>query len=95
MTAADARRQSFGCGAESDFTYFGKALFDEELRRTWSFAEAFERARAAIAQRERAGKYEPSNPQMHVGGAMAAKLRAVESRLARLPAVPRVVEEDR
>jgi hypothetical protein len=83
MTAAEATRQSFGCGAESDFTFFGKALFDEELRGTHSFVEAFEQARHAIAERERARKFEPSNPQIHVGDAIAKKLREVESHLRR------------
>ena len=95
MTAAAANRQSFGCGAESEFTYFGKALFDEELRRTHSFTEAFESARRAIAERERAGKHEPSNPQIFVGAAMAGKLREVESRLRALSAAAPGADEDR
>ncbi len=37
ITAADAHHTSFGCGAESDFTYFGKAYFDQALRATYSF----------------------------------------------------------
>ena len=86
MTAADAAKPSFGCGTESEFTFFGKAVFDEELRRTHSFAEAFTRARKTIAQREREQKFEPSNPQIHVGGAIAQKLREVESRLRALHA---------
>jgi hypothetical protein len=86
MTAADAMRTSFGCGTESEFTFFGKALFDEELRRTYSFIEAFAAARKRIAQREREQKFEPSNPQIHVGAAIARKLREVESRLRALHA---------
>jgi Peptidase C13 family len=48
MTASDANNTSFGCGSESDFTYFGKAVFDEELRKTYSFTQAFEQAKASI-----------------------------------------------
>lgn len=81
MTASAAGRQSFGCGADSDFTFFGKALFDEALRQTHSFTEAFERARKAIAGRERAGGFRPSEPQIHVGSAIASKLAEVESYL--------------
>jgi hypothetical protein len=95
MTAAAANRQSFGCGTESEFTYFGKALFDEELRRTHSFTEAFESARRAIAERERAGKHESSNPQLFVGAAMDRKLREVESRLRALFAAAPAAEEGR
>ena len=39
------RQDSFGCGNDADFTYFGKACFDEALRRTDSFSDAFEMAR--------------------------------------------------
>ena len=81
MTAADAVKPSFGCGTESEFTFFGKAVFDEELRRTYSFSEAFSRAKKSIAQREREQKFEPSNPQIHGGEAIAEKLREDESRL--------------
>lgn len=86
MTAADALKPSFGCGTESEFTFFGKAVFDEQLRRTYSFSEAFARARQSIAQREREQKFEPSNPQIHVGAAIAQKLKEVESRLRELHA---------
>jgi hypothetical protein len=41
ITAASATKQSFGCGAASDFTYLAKALFDEALRKTHSFETAF------------------------------------------------------
>ena len=86
MTAADALKPSFGCGTESEFTFFGKAVFDEQLRRTYSFSEAFARARQSIAQREREQKFEPSNPQIHVGAAIAQKLKEVEARLRELHA---------
>ena len=67
-------------------------IFDEELRATHSFTEAFERARRAIAERERAGKHAPSNPQIFIGGAMAGKLREVESRLQMLAAAASAAE---
>lgn len=82
ITAASATRQSFGCGAGSDFTWLAKALFDEELRRTLSFEEAFAGARETIARREREQGYRPSEPQLHVGAAIRGKLADVERRLA-------------
>lgn len=82
MTASEATRTSFGCGSESDFTYFGRALFDEELRRTHSFAEAFGRARISIAEREKQMGHEYSNPQIAIGAAIAEKLQRLEARLA-------------
>jgi hypothetical protein len=80
VTASDAQRQSFGCGTESDFTYFGRA-YDQALRATYSFIEAFEQARARIAQREHAEALTPSNPQMFVGARVARKLEALSARL--------------
>jgi hypothetical protein len=87
ITAADATHTSFGCEAESDFTWFSKAYFDEALRSEadgggYSFTGAFERAKAAVTEREKAEGYEPSNPQMFVGNAMREKLKALEARLA-------------
>lgn len=78
ITASSANRQSFGCGNESDFTYLAKALFDEALRRTRSFEAAFEAARQAIAERERAQGYSPSEPQIVAGPAIRGKLKEVE-----------------
>lgn len=83
ITAADADHQSFGCGADSDLTWFGKAYFDEALRQTYSFTQAFEAARNAIARRERERGFEASNPQMALGAAIAVKLEHMERRLMR------------
>lgn len=81
LTAAAADRTSFGCKDENHFTYFGKALIDEELRRTHSFLAAFEAARGAIAAREAAEGFAPSLPQAYVGEEMRAKLDELERRL--------------
>jgi len=81
MTASDATHASFGCGAESDFTYFGKALFDEALRKTHSFERAFTAARQSIALREKHAGEDASNPQIYVGEAIRAKLARIEHRL--------------
>jgi hypothetical protein len=81
ITATDADNQSFGCDSGEDFTWFGKAYFDEALRRTRSFTEAFEFARQALAQREREQKLTASNPQMYVGAAIKDKLAGLEARL--------------
>ena len=88
MTAADADNTSFGCGADSDLTYFGKAYFDEALRNTYSFARAFEAARVAIGKREQSLGLTPSNPQIFVGEAIAEKLQRMERRLDRQGSAP-------
>jgi peptidase C13-like protein len=81
MTAAAADRTSFGCGEESNATYFGDALFQHAFRFEDSFVKAFEQAKKLIAQRERAEKREPSNPQMFLGDQMAKKLPKLEAEL--------------
>lgn len=77
ITASAPNRNSFGCRNEADFTYFGKAYFDEALRSTDSFIEAFAMALPTIAAREKREDYEPSNPQIFVGGNIAATLEAL------------------
>jgi hypothetical protein len=81
-TAAAADRTSFGCECGNDFTYFGRAYFHEALRETRSFLAAFDRARAAVLRREEAERRLPSCPQLSVGGAIRAKLKQLERRLA-------------
>ena len=81
ITATDANNTSFGCGSGENLTWFGKAYFDDALRRTRSFTEAFGFARQAVAQREREQKYTASNPQMYVGAAIKDKLTGLEARL--------------
>lgn len=86
MTAADSKHPSFGCGADSRLTYFGKAFFDEALRETFSFPEAFEKARANIAAREVREKFEHSNPEIFVGAEIRGKLDRLARRMeARAP----------
>ena len=84
MTASDASSNSFGCGNDSDFTWFGKALFDEQLRRTRSFTAAFAGAAASISRREKEEGEDPSNPQIFVGERMRGYLPRLEARLESL-----------
>lgn len=81
ITASAADRTSFGCGSESEATYFGDALFQHALRFEDSFVKAFEQAKQRIVQRERAEKREASNPQIFIGDDMAAKLPKLEAEL--------------
>lgn len=87
MTAADATHTSYGCGRLSELTFFGRALFDEQLRRTTSFEEAFAAAVPVIKKREEeAGKKDGfSNPQIRVGAAIRPTLEALQKRLGANP----------
>lgn len=82
LTASDARHTSFGCGDAFDFTYFSKAYFDEALRKTYSFENAFTMAKESIRLREQNEGLEHSNPQIFMGEAMQAKLAKLEERLS-------------
>lgn len=81
ITASAPDRNSFGCSNEADFTYFGRAYFDEALRRHGSFVEAFDAALPVIAGREKAQDYEPSAPQRAVGARIGARLGAWQAAL--------------
>jgi hypothetical protein len=79
MTAADADHTSYGCGRGSQLTYFGRAMYQENLRTTWSFEEAHARSRTVIERREQeAGKTDGySNPQIRVGERIRPVLAAL------------------
>lgn len=64
MTAARADRVSFGCSEENDFTYFGRALFEQALQQTDNLGEAFALAKRRVSEREKAEDFEPSEPQL-------------------------------
>lgn len=83
MTAADATHTSYGCGKLSELTFFGRAVFDEQLRKTHSFEQAFAAAVPVIRKREEeAGKPDGfSNPQISVGEKIRPVLKALEQRL--------------
>jgi Peptidase C13 family len=90
MTAADATHTSYGCGHKSELTYFGRALFDEQLRKTYSFEEAFKKAVPIIEQREKdGGKTDGfSNPQIKMGAQIKPALDELAQRLAAPVALP-------
>ncbi|WP_398498889.1 C13 family peptidase [Variovorax sp.] len=83
LTAADATHTSYGCGSRSELTFFGRAMFDEELRKTRSFEAAFAAAVPVIRQREiEAGKDDGfSNPQLRMGEKIRPVLDALAQRL--------------
>ncbi|SNR87859.1 Peptidase C13 family protein [Methylobacillus rhizosphaerae] len=82
MTAADATHTSFGCGSSSELTFFGRAVFDEALRTTYSFEDAFQQAVPIIRAREQeAGKPDGfSNPQIYIGSRIHSVLQSLQHR---------------
>lgn len=81
ITAADARHTSFGCTDDAELTYFGRAFFDESLRRESSLWGAFDTARKTIREREEEQGYEASNPQWAIGAGMETDLPQLEKGL--------------
>ena len=84
MTASDADHTSYGCGKKSDLTFFGRAMYDEQLRKqTLSFEKAHAAARLIIDKREKeAGKDDGySNPQIKVGSRIRSYLEQLQKRL--------------
>lgn len=85
MTAADATHTSYGCGRLSELTFFGRAMWSEQLRQTHSFERAFAAAVPLIRKREEeAGKDDGfSNPQIRIGEKIRPVLQALEARLGK------------
>ncbi len=88
MTAARSDRTSFGCGTDSDITYFGRAYFSEALNQTDDFVAAFTIAKDAIAKRERADGETPSEPQIASAALIEAKLAEWRSQQQPGPPLP-------
>jgi hypothetical protein len=78
ITAAAADRTSFGCSNDADLTYFGEAFYRDALPEARSLRDAFEKARSAIAARERRERVDPSRPQAYFGAELEAKLAAMK-----------------
>jgi hypothetical protein len=83
IAAAAADRTSFGCGSDSDLTYFGEAFYRDALPGAPSLRAAFEQAKAAIAQRERREHVDASRPEAYFGVELAKKLTHLTQNPAR------------
>ncbi|WP_084253519.1 C13 family peptidase [Sphingomonas pituitosa] len=88
LTAASATRASFGCRAENDWTFFGDALVNHALRKPQPLADAAEEARRTIIGWERAGRLDPSMPQVTIGDGVGAWLAPLEARMPKMATAP-------
>ena len=88
ITAARSDRSSFGCGVDSDITWFGKAFLTEALNQTTDFEQAFALASKRIREWELAEGDTPSVPQMVAGEAIGQKLDVWRSQMTPGPTVP-------
>jgi hypothetical protein len=74
ISASRADRTSFGCSDGAEFTYFGRAYFEQALNQTRSFTEAFALADQRLAEWESREGRQRSEPQMVVGERIEAHL---------------------
>ncbi|UVO49614.1 C13 family peptidase [Sphingomonas sp. SUN019] len=81
LTASSADRTSFGCQADSDWTFFGDALINQALRKPQPLAAAASEAGALVASWEKTGKLKPSEPQVSIGDGAKAWIAALERAL--------------
>ena len=81
ITASGGDRNSFGCGHDGEFTYFGEAFFGKHLRQGHSFISAFRLAREEIEDREQREGKVASRPQIFIGKEMEQKLDILINRL--------------
>ena len=73
ITAASAKRTSFGCENGREYTYFGAAFYRDSLIDA-DFRAAFDRAVPLVRAREKEQDYKHSRPQIWIGREIAAKL---------------------
>lgn len=81
ITAASSERTSFGCQADSDWTFFGDALINHGLRKHQSLSDADSEAISLIATWEAKGQLTPSEPQIEIGVNAAKWLGVLDARV--------------
>lgn len=67
IMAARSDRTSFGCRPQNEWTYFGRAFFQEGLSKSRNLYTAFNIAKSSISRQEKEEKLLPSEPQIAGG----------------------------
>jgi hypothetical protein len=88
ITAARSDRSSFGCGEQSELTWFGHAFLVNALNETDNLQQAFRLARTQVAGWEQRERFEPSEPRIWVGRDITPQLAKWRQRFVPGPAVP-------
>ena len=88
ITAARSDRSSFGCGEQSELSWFGHAFLVDALNKNANLQRAFRLARAEVAAWEKRDRFEPSDPQISVGRDIAPQLAKWRQGFAPGSAVP-------
>nr|WP_292007599.1 C13 family peptidase [Chiayiivirga sp.] len=88
VTAASKDRASFGCGSNSDITWFGKAYLAQALNQSADFVVAFDAARTSIESWEAEDDIAASKPQIERGAQIEAQLARWREQFTPGPALP-------
>lgn len=88
ITAARPDRSSFGCGSDSDITYFGRAFLVDGLNHSANFVDAFRQARMQISRWEKRDGFKPSEPQIDIGSGIESELALWRKGVAPGPSMP-------
>ena len=88
IAAARADRPSFGCGANSEITDFGRAFFVEAMNHADTFGDAFTEARRLIDAWENRDGEDHSYPQLVTTPLIDAQLKTWRSGVTLGPPVP-------
>lgn len=74
IAAANYDKTSFGCSDDADFTYFGRAFFENALSETVDFRQAFHTSFDLVDKWEEEQEFEHSKPQLYAPNGILEKL---------------------
>ena len=88
LTAAASERNSFGCEAENDWTFYGDALINRAMRQPQDLAEVARMTSRMIAGWETQRRLLASLPQSARGSNVSEWLPALEARMPQIASAP-------
>ncbi|MFA5990424.1 MAG: C13 family peptidase [Sphingomonas sp.] len=88
LSASAGDRTSFGCKADSDWTFFGDALINHALRKAQPLSAAGAEAAALVEQWEARGRLTSSLPQMLIGASAQRWLAVLDKRTPKVATMP-------
>jgi hypothetical protein len=88
LTAAASERNSFGCEAENDWTFYGDALINRAMRQPQDLAEVARMTSRMIAGWETQRRLLASLPQSAIGSNVSEWLPALEARMPQIASAP-------
>ncbi len=88
LTAAASERNSFGCEAENDWTFYGDALINRAMRQPQELAEVARMTSRTIAGWETQRRLLASLPQSAIGANVSEWLPRLEARMPQVASAP-------